>query len=150
MLQEYGDFWSFLGDIHVLTTNGTLKSNGACVMGRGIAREAKIRFPGLDKALGREINSHGNRVHKLGRWTRADGATFNLMSFPVKHQWFDKADIELIKDSAARLAFDLQGVNRVILVRPGCGNGGLNWGVVKPVIEEYLDDRFIIVERNKP
>lgn len=150
MIQEYGNFWSFLGDVHVITTNGTVKSSGACVMGRGIAKEAKDRFPGLDKTLGRAILSHGNRVHKLGRWTRADGASFNLMSFPVKHQWFQRADIELIKDAAARLVFDLQTENRVIMVRPGCGNGGLNWDEVKPVLDEYLDDRFIVVERKRP
>lgn len=146
MREEFGDFWAFLGDIHVITTNGTPKSNNACVMGRGIAREAKIRF---DKTLGREIKNHGNRVHKLGRWIRADGATFNIMSFPVKHQWFEQADIELIKDSAARLAYEVTNDKRIIMVRLGCGNGGLLWSVVKEAVEDYFDDRFIIVERRQ-
>lgn len=149
MREEFGDFWAFLGDIHVITTNGTLKNNGTCVMGRGIAREAKIRFPGIDKTLGREIRNHGNKVHKLGCWTRADGAIFNIMSFPVKHQWFEQADIELIKDSAARLAYEVTNEKRIIMVRPGCGNGGLHWDTVKPEIEDYLDNRFVIVERKQ-
>ncbi|MFW6042645.1 MAG: hypothetical protein ACOC9C_03095, partial [Chloroflexota bacterium] len=49
-------------DLFLITTNSTLKKNGALVMGRGIAQQARNRFPGLDLALGREIARRcGNR-----------------------------------------------------------------------------------------
>lgn len=38
-------------DLFLITTNSTLKKNGVLVMGRGIARQACDRCPGLDTAL---------------------------------------------------------------------------------------------------
>ena len=35
----------------------------------------------------------------------------------------------------------------VLLPKPGCANGGLNWEQVKPLLEQYLDDRFTIIDR---
>ena len=43
---------------------------------------------------------------------------------------------------------DENGYNKVLLPRPGCGHGGLNWERdVKPLLQERLDDRFIVVNR---
>ncbi|HRQ42375.1 MAG TPA: hypothetical protein PLD25_31040 [Chloroflexota bacterium] len=49
-----GDVWTayVAADLFLITTNATITVQGALVMGRGIARQAKERFPGLDIALG--------------------------------------------------------------------------------------------------
>jgi hypothetical protein len=54
-----GDMWTAFDEatLFLLTTNATIKRNGALVMGRGIARQARDRFPGLDAALGKQILS---------------------------------------------------------------------------------------------
>lgn len=55
-----GDMWTAYTavDLFLITTNSTLKQGDrALVMGRGIARQAKERFPGLDTALGRQIQA---------------------------------------------------------------------------------------------
>ncbi|AUM58450.1 hypothetical protein KNT81_gp092 [Proteus phage phiP4-3] len=36
---------------------------------------------------------------------------------------------------------------RVLLPKPGCSNGGLNWDVIGPMLNDILDDRIHIIER---
>lgn len=136
------DMWSVDADLHVITTNGMVKTNGACVMGRGCAKEARDMFPYLDMHLGHLILENGNHVHYLGKW--AD--RWNIASFPVKVHWQDRADLGLIKQSLRELKelVDGDGCESVILPRPGCGNGQLSWEDVKPLLTS-LDDRFIVV-----
>lgn len=74
-------------------------------------------------------------------------------SFPVKHNWYEHADLKLIERSAKELVDTIDDIfldpddrpPTIYLPRPGCGNGRLKWEDVKPVIEPYLDDRFVVV-----
>jgi hypothetical protein len=139
-----GDLWKFPADIRVITTNGAVKKNGECVMGRGCAMEARNRWPHIAKELGSLLAAHGNHVFALGDY---DGE--KILSFPVKHLWYQKADLKLIADSAQEL---LEYVSeflprsvRVVLPRPGCGNGGLDWDEVQPILAPILDDRFSVI-----
>jgi len=141
---------TFIGDIFgnltrfdsvFITTNGFVKHNGACVMGAGIARVVRDRFPGIDRKLGAYINKYGNRAFNL---FELHGIRF--LSFPVKHNWWEQADIELIRTSAqqAMELADKFGLKNIALPQPGCGNGKLDWSIVEPVLSGILDDRFII------
>ena|SRR6266478_100586 len=143
MKELTGDLWSFqeTGAWCAITTNGYVKGDGRCVMGRGVAKEAADRFPEIPRELGSAILTGGNHVHFLSH---------NLISFPVKHQWFERADMALIKRSAIELVrhATVLRLDAVYLVRPGCGNGHLDWASVKACIEKILDDdRFIVVQR---
>lgn len=151
MIEQTADLWSFSGtdaDAICITTNGTIKANGEAVMGRGCAREARDQNPAIDRILGNAIAIRGNRPHLLRRRVTTTQPP-NLVSFPVKHHWYEKADIELIRQSAQSLALMAthHGWRKVILPRPGCGNGQLDWDDVKPVIEPLLDDRFVVVTK---
>ena len=140
MLEAKMDLWDPLWDIRCITTNGYVKSNGACVMGRGVALQAKNKYPGIATDLGRLIKLHGNHVFLL--------YAYDIVSFPVKNNWYEKGDLELIKRSAEELMSLLEvtpEIKQVALPRPGCGNGKLSWEVVKPKIENILDDRVTIV-----
>ena len=132
-----GDF-----DAFCITTNGVVKRNGACVMGRGIAQTCRDRFPGIDKRLGRRILNAGNHVYQLGQYE--DG---RILSFPVKKRWDEKAILPLIERSCHELntLVEKKGFDRVLLPRPGCGNGGLSWRDVKPVIAPILSDKIYVV-----
>lgn len=145
MIEVIGNLWEFPADVRVITTNGTVKKNGECVMGRGCALEAKQRQPSIALALGRLIQQHGNHVFLL------NNGDVKLYSFPVKHAWHEKADLALIERSAYELGdalrYDLDtpfdGV--CVMPRPGCGNGGLRWADVKSILEPILDDRFHVI-----
>ena len=131
-------------DTFCITTNGFVKGNGACVMGRGCAKTARDRYIGIDLKIGKYITKYGNRCFNLGMY---DGK--NILTFVVKHKWFEEADIELIKLSCKQITemADKFNLSDVAIPRPGCGNGKLKWTDVKPIIEPLLDDRFIIVHK---
>jgi hypothetical protein len=147
MLEVKGNLWDYHNPYPVvITTNGNVKLSGA-VMGKGIAFEAKNRFPGLPKMLAQHIKMSGNVVKYFPE--------FNLFTFPTKNNWWEKSDLELITESCDRLLYmmnflgnrDTWTFEKVYMVRPGCNNGQLSWEIVKPVLEHYFDDRFIIVNK---
>jgi len=144
MKEIRGDMWklgeSYPHKIFCITTNGFLKSNGEAVMGRGCAREATQLFPGIQRTLGAAIRKHGNIVQFMG--------LTNLLAFPVKHNWWERADLELIKLSAASLETIAipEDYNTFFLPRPGCGNGGLLWENVRPLLE-FLPDNVLVVSK---
>lgn len=131
MREEFGDLWTFYShpnSIACITTNGFVKSNGQCVMGRGCAYQAKQRFPEIAERLGTLIQRLGNHVHELG---------YRCLSFPTKHVWWEKSDLELIKRSVGELKeYALEHPDLTYyLPRPGCSNGGLTWGQVQPILD---------------
>jgi hypothetical protein len=142
VLEEYGDLWALPADARCITTNGYVKRDGRAVMGRGCAKEARERYPGLDVRFGHRLTVGGNHVH----WTMTpDGP---LVTFPVKQHWQHRAELPLILQSCQELRrlLDAQGWTRILLPRPGCGNGGLDWGrLVGPAVSQILDDRVVIV-----
>lgn len=128
-------------DAICITTNGTVKKDGCAVMGRGCALEAKRLWWRIDKRLGGLIELNGNITQILGTVGNC-----KIIAFPVKHHWSQEADLELIEKSARKLV-EITGENEKVLIpRPGCGNGKLDWKDVRPVLEEILDDRFYIID----
>lgn len=149
MKEIEGDLFDFYdqGEWIVITTNGTVRNDGLLVMGRGVAEQAAKKIPGLQKDLGSVVLRSGNHVWPMLK--------YRVFSYPVKWKWMEMADPRLIKWGAKELVEKVQAVNnirqrsidRIYMVRPGCGNGGLAWAAVRPMIENILDDRFIVVEK---
>lgn len=141
MREDVGNLWTYPADAIIITTNGFVKKNGEAVMGRGCALEASQRFPWLPEELGRRINRYGNIP--FGFFYDEN----SLLTMPVKHNWWEKADIELIKKSAAHLNLmtDLYQFKNIVMPQPGCGNGQLSWQKVKPILDNILDDRFVAI-----
>ena len=144
MKETFGNMWGscFDGCVKVITTNGYIKRDGTAVMGRGCAKEAATKFKDLPKALGLKLAREGNRVFYFPE--------FDIVTFPVKHRWDEKADIDLIKKSAEELR-DIATITSAyfLLPRPGCKNGELKWGDVKLVIEDILPDNVIVITNDK-
>ena len=147
MIEITGNLWTFEADVRVITTNGTVKKNGECVMGRGCALEAKLRWPRFPAYLGQQLTECGNVVLDCGGWPGEDA---RIVTFPVKHHWHERADLDLIRRSALDLHHlsnlrSSVGWDTIVMPRPGCGNGGLRWEDVCPVIAPILDDRFHVI-----
>ena len=145
MKEIKGNIWDFWEKGHwiVIPTNGSVKKNGEAVMGRGLALQAKEKIPELSKELGERLKEYGNFVFVFSK--------FRIITFPVKHFWFEKADSGFIEKSCLELKeifrYNLSRIPLPLyLPRVGCGNGKLNWEDVKPILERHLDDRFIVVK----
>lgn len=145
MKEIVGNLWDYYDHDHILviTTNGTVKRDGSVVMGRGCALEAKTRIKGIDKYLGKMVENFGNHVHIL-----TDKPLPVVVAFPVKHEWWERADIKLIERSAHELVelwHNGWTHKEVVLPRPGCGNGGLKWETVAPLLQTILPEEFVVV-----
>lgn len=141
MREMTGNLWDVKADVRVITTNGFIKANGCAVMGRGVALQAANKDPELPRLLGALLRDRGNVP------TPIDSLAGHLITLPVKHNWYEPADLDLIADSIRRLVkiVDDRLFKVVAMPRPGCGNGQRDWSEVKPLIEPLLDDRFVIV-----
>lgn len=151
MIEQRADLWE-VGescDATCITTNGTITGRGLGVLGRGCALEATYRYAKLQRHMGRQLKMWGNHTRIV---IRVPGMQ-TLVSIPVKHEWYEKADVELITQSLQELVTLTDGMqwSRVVLPRPGCGNGGLEWetqdGGIKALCLSLLDDRFIVVSK---
>jgi len=140
MIYEYGDMFSVwdITDLFMITTNATIKSNGALVMGRGIARRIRDMFPGVDQAIG----SHIETGSMYGILVSPHWPDSKLGLFQVKYNWYENADPELIRYSMEQLeawVSDHPEISRVDLNYPGIGNGGLPISEVEPIISNMND-----------
>jgi hypothetical protein len=154
MANQINELQADVWDLHAkgnwvgITTNGAVKSNGALVMGRGVALQAADRFPWLPFRLGEWVKEKGNVPCFL--------PDYKMFSFPVKAHWQLKADIRLIKGSLERVCdrftpkdwqTELEPLP-VYLPRPGCGNGGLDWEKdVKPNLSNEALSNIVFVWR---
>lgn len=159
MIEIRGNIWDFhdRGNWIVITTNGFVKKSGAAVMGRGLALQAANRFPSLPKRLGESL-LRGNTSLIGGvvpSWLNIphDFPDLRLISFPVKNFWGDIANLELIEHNLPKLSILVRHLEQdqdlkppVYVTRFGTGNGERNWSEVKPLMEKYLDERFVICD----
>lgn len=142
MREMKGDIWKTAKEFNgfmVVPTNGFVKVNGECVMGRGLAYQAKTKYPELPKLLGDRIKKDGNVVQILGK--------HRIITFPVKHNWWERANLELMEKSFRKLRREILNTHSILASGPifishvGCGNGHLDWEKeVRPLMKRYLGD----------
>ena len=128
-------------DAIAVTTNGIVKRNGNLVMGAGIAKQFALKYPRLPYELGRKVKTYGNIPFMI----KEKG--YAILSFPTKNHYSEKSDLELIEASAKKIKLmaDKFYWTKVAIPAPGVGLGGLSWTKqVQPLLDQILDDRFII------
>ncbi len=115
--------------------------NTVGIMGKGIALQFRQAFPENYDAY-RKACQHGQVklgrmfVFRTGRWTNPRF----IINFPTKGHWKGKTRIEDVKAGLLDLVSVLKENDiRSVAVPPlGCGNGGLDWQLVRPLIESAL------------
>ncbi len=107
------------------------------VMGKGIAKEFKRRFPVMFDDYKQKCAQ--NLVHAGEPYLWEDEAV-QILNFPTKQHWRADSRLEFIENGLKVLAKRYQewGIYTLALPPLGCGNGGLNWSDVKLLMEKYL------------
>jgi O-acetyl-ADP-ribose deacetylase (regulator of RNase III) len=127
--------------------------NTVGVMGKGIALQFKRAFP--DNFRQYEKACHENQVEPGQMYTVSTGNLLNpryIINFPTKRHWKGKSRIEDIQHGLQSLIEEIirLGIQSIAVPPLGCGNGGLQWSQVKPLIEEAFtqvpDIRVLLFE----
>ena len=60
-----------------------------------------------------------------------------IVNFPTKGHWREPSRIEFVRDGLVDLVAQIQNLQIQSIAIPalGCGNGGLDWSDVRPLIE---------------
>ena len=126
------------------TTNGVVKPNGLLTMGKGIAEKFAIKYPKLPEILGEFVYRMGNKSYAIYPNGVREGLI--VITIPTKIHWQYPSPIPLIRKSLTELVEHSKNFKKVLLPRPGCGNGQRDWEKeIKPICLELLDDRFYII-----
>ncbi len=157
MILKYGDMWSAWdkANLFLITTNACIELDYRLVMGAGIAKQARDRWPGIDMRIGTALRgraerktdfTYGGRSYTLlepeyNLLISADWPRLRLGLFQVKRHFHIGASIGIITQSAAELALwcSTRPDAQVHLNFPGIGNGRLEKDAVLPIIEKLPD-----------
>ena len=107
------------------------------VMGKGIALQFKQAFAENFRQYKKACNA--GQVQPGQMFTFATGTLLNpkyIINFPTKNHWRGKSKIQYIEAGLQALVTEVQQLDiKSIAIPPlGCGNGGLDWMQVKPMI----------------
>jgi len=112
-------------------------------MGKGIALQFKKAFPRNFLEYQRACRAEEVRpgrilVHETGTLSNPR----YILNFPTKRHWRGHSLIEDIRSGLVALVAEIErrGIRSVAVPPLGCGNGGLDWEVVRPLILEAFSN----------
>lgn len=111
--------------------------NTVGIMGKGLAAEFKKRYPDMYERY-RELCKKGEfKIGQLWLWKATDQW---ILNFPTKQHWRQPSKISYVEAGLQKFVetYQARGITEISFPRLGCGNGGLDWKDVKPLMEHYL------------
>src|SRR3954470_5060027 len=111
------------------------------VMGRGIALQFRRAFEDNYEAYRNAAKSQEIRPGRMFVFERsALDLPRWIINFPTKRHWKGKSRIEDIEAGLVDLVQIIRekGIRSIAIPPLGCGLGGLDWAMVRPMIEEAL------------
>ncbi len=116
------------------------------VMGKGVALEFKRRWPENYKVYkkacdGKKLRPGQMLIFELGNLLEESERKF-IINFPTKDHWRAKSKLEYISEGLEALVSDIKKYKIKSLALPplGCGNGGLDWNTVRPMMLKRLSE----------
>lgn len=114
------------------------------VMGKGIALQFKKKWPENFRAY--ELACKRKEIRPGKMFVYDSGGLLKpnfIINFPTKDHWREKSRVEYIRDGLDDLILQLKRLNvRSVALPPlGCGNGGLNWDEIRPIIEKVFEEK---------
>lgn len=120
------------------------------VMGKGVAEQFKRRFPEMFEDYRRRAERNAVRLGEP--YLYRDRSGVQIVNFPTKGHWRSPsrlADIERGLDYLAAHAAEW-GITSIAMPPLGCGNGGLEWSDVGPLIYAKLHHLPVDIEVYAP
>ncbi len=115
--------------------------NTVGVMGKGIALQFRRRYPEMFAEYQRAVKGGEVEIGKMHVWPtgQLSGPKY-IINFPTKKHWRSPSRIEYVAEGLRDFTavIDNLGIKSVALPPLGCGNGGLDWAVVEPIIRSGL------------
>jgi O-acetyl-ADP-ribose deacetylase (regulator of RNase III) len=113
--------------------------NTVGVMGKGIAKSFKERYPEMFREYKRLCDRGELRTGTLQLWRGADKWVLN---FPTKTTWRLPSTLAYVRAGLDKFveSYEDLGITSISFPPLGCGNGNLDWAEVKPLVESYLKD----------
>jgi O-acetyl-ADP-ribose deacetylase (regulator of RNase III) len=107
------------------------------VMGKGIAAEFRDRYPDMFRAYKDICAKKLLEPGMLWVWKANDRW---ILNFPTKRHWRHPSKVEWIDAGLRKFVaeYERRGITDISFPRLGCGNGGLNWDDVRPIMDSYL------------
>jgi len=115
--------------------------NTVGVMGKGIALQFKLAFPDNYTAYETACKRSEVQIGEMFLFHRQNNPRV-IINFPTKRHWKGKSKIEDIK-AGLKALIEVVKKERItsIAVPPlGCGNGGLDWAEVHPLIAQAFSE----------
>lgn len=127
----------------------TATVNCVGIMGKGLAKEFRQRFPDMYKEYAK-ICRKGEL--KKGSFYLYKNLHVQILCFPTKDNWKGPSKYEFIEEGLKTLKRDYKklGIDSLAIPPLGCGIGGLEWSKVKELIIKYLSDLPIDIEVYEP
>jgi O-acetyl-ADP-ribose deacetylase (regulator of RNase III)/uncharacterized protein YwgA len=120
------------------------------IMGKGIAAEFKKKYPAMYKDYKKRCDA---KQVPLGEpYLYQDKSGISIINFPTKHHW---RSLSHLKDIIRGLDYFVAHINdwkiKSVAIPPlGCGNGGLEWSVIGPIMYQKLSTLHVPVEIYAP
>ncbi len=117
--------------------------NTVGVMGKGIALMFKERFPENYKTYAAACKRGEVETGRMFVTASVElsGPRW-IINFPTKEHWRGQTQLAWIEEGLANLrrVIEEKQIRSIAIPPLGCGNGGLDWDVVKPLIAQALGD----------